>query len=65
MDKKIKMKKIIIKQKRSKIGRPSKQKKTLIALGLGKINKEVELVSTPQILGMVNKVKHLIEVKEI
>tara|TARA_B100001250_G_C19143795_1_gene504980 strand:- start:236 stop:433 length:198 start_codon:yes stop_codon:yes gene_type:complete len=65
MDKKIKMKKIIIKQKRSKIGRPSKQKKTLIALGLGKINKEVELVSTPQVLGMVNKVKHLIEVKEI
>ncbi len=65
MDKKIKMKKIIVKQKRSKIGRPSKQKKTLIALGLGKINKEVELVSTPQVLGMVNKVKHLIEVKEI
>jgi len=65
MDKKIKMKKIIVKQTRSKIGRPSKQKKTLIALGLGKINKEVELVSTPQILGMVNKVKHLIEVKEI
>ncbi len=65
MDKTIKMKKIIVKQKRSKIGRPSKQKKTLIALGLGKINKEVELVSTPQILGMINKVKHLIEVKEI
>jgi len=65
MDKKKKMKKIIVKQKRSKIGRPSKQKKTLIALGLGKINKEVELVSTPQVLGMVNKVKHLIEVKEI
>ena len=65
MDKKNKMKKIIVKQKRSKIGRPSRQKKTLIALGLGKINKEVELVSTPQVLGMVNKVKHLIEVKEI
>ena len=65
MDKKIKMKKIIVKQTRSKIGRPSKQKKTLIALGLGKINKEVKLVSTPQVIGMVNKVKHLIEVKEI
>ena len=65
MDKTIKMKKIIVKQKRSKIGRPSKQKKTLIALGLGKINKEVELLGTPQILGMINKVKHLIEVKEI
>jgi large subunit ribosomal protein L30 len=65
MDKKMKMKKIIVKQTRSEIGRPSKQKKTLIALGLGKINKEVELVSTPQVIGMVNKVKHLIEVKEI
>ncbi len=41
MDKKIKMKKIIIKQKRSKIRRPSKQKKKLIALGLGKINKKL------------------------
>tara|TARA_B100001029_G_C15040463_1_gene443239 strand:+ start:282 stop:479 length:198 start_codon:yes stop_codon:yes gene_type:complete len=65
MDKTIKMKKIIVKQKRSKIGRPLKQKRTLIALGLGKINKEVELVGNPQILGMINKVKHLIEVKEI
>ena len=64
MDKKKKMKKIIVKQKRSKIGRPLKQKKTLIALGLGKINKEVELVSTPQILGMVHKIKHLITVVE-
>ena len=59
------MRKIIIKQKRSKIGRPSKQKKTLIALGLRKINQEVELIGTPQILGMINKVKHLIEVKEV
>ena len=65
MDKTIKMKKIIVKQKRSKIGRPSKQKKTLIALGLGKINREVELVGTPQIIGMINKVKHLVEVKEV
>jgi len=65
MDKTIKMKKIIVKQKRSKIGRPSKQKKTLVALGLGKINKEVELVGTPQIIGMINKVKHLVEVKEL
>jgi len=65
MDKTIKMKKIIVKQKRSKIGRPSKQKKTLIALGLGKINKEVELVGSPQIIGMINKVKHLVEVKEL
>ena len=59
------MKKVILKQKRSDIGRPSKQKKTLVALGLGGINKQVEVVMTPQIMGMINKVKHLIEVKEI
>ena len=59
------MKKVILIQKRSDIGRPSKQKKTLVALGLGRINKEVEVVMTPQIVGMVNKVKHLIDVKEI
>tara|TARA_Y100001933_G_C18932057_1_gene535764 strand:- start:790 stop:969 length:180 start_codon:yes stop_codon:yes gene_type:complete len=59
------MKKVILIQKRSDIGRPSKQKKTLVALGLGRINKEVEVVMTPQILGMVNKVKHLIDVKEL
>ena len=59
------MKKVILIQKRSDIGRPSKQKKTLVALGLGRINKEVEVVMTPQIEGMVNKVKHLIDVKEL
>ena len=59
------MKKVILIQKRSEIGRPSKQKKTLVALGLGRINKEVEVVMTPQIVGMVNKVKHLIDVKEL
>ena len=59
------MKKMILIQKRSDIGRPSKQKKTLVALGLGRINKEVEVVMTPQIVGMVNKVKHLIDVKEL
>lgn len=59
------MKKVILKQTRSDIGRPSKQKKTLVALGLGAINKQVEVNKTPQIIGMINKVKHLIEVKEI
>jgi|TARA_B100001250_G_scaffold158546_1_gene136167 large subunit ribosomal protein L30 len=59
------MGKIKIKQLRSKIGRPENQKRTLIALGLGKINKTVELEATPQILGMVKKVSHLVEIKEI
>ena len=58
------MGKIKIKQLRSKIGRPENQKRTLIALGLGKINRVVEVESTPQILGMVHKVKHLVTVVE-
>lgn len=56
---------IKIKQVRSIIGRPARQKRTIEALGLGKINREREVVATPQILGMVEKVKHLITVEEI
>ena len=62
MDKK--MEKIKIRQVRSRIGRPKTQKRTLDALGLTKMNKLVEHKATPQILGMVNKVKHLIQVIE-
>ena len=54
------MEKIKIKQVRSRIGRPKVQKLTLDALGLTKINKVVEHNATPQILGMVKKVQHLI-----
>ena len=56
------MKKITIKQVRSRIGRPIDQKRTLDALGLKKINSTVEHSSSPQILGMVKKVSHLIKV---
>jgi large subunit ribosomal protein L30 len=59
------MAKIKIKQVRSKIDRPERQKRTLAALGLKKINHVVEQEATPQILGMVNAVKHLIEVEEV
>lgn len=59
------MRKIKIKQLRSKIGRPENQKRTLIALGLGKINRTVELEATPQILGMVKTVSHLVKTEEI
>ncbi len=59
------MAKIKIKQVRSKINRPERQKRTLQALGLRKINQTVEVEATPQILGMVNKVKHLVDVEEI
>ena len=58
------MNKIKIKQTRSRIGRPKDQKKTLDALGLRKMNTIVEHTSTPQILGMINKVKHLIKLVE-
>ena len=54
------MSKIKIKQIRSEIGRPKNQKGTLEALGLRKINQVVEHDSTPQILGMVEKIKHLV-----
>jgi large subunit ribosomal protein L30 len=57
------MAKIVITQSRSAIGRPSNDKKNLQALGLGKINKSVEVEATPQILGMIKKVNHLVAVK--
>ncbi len=59
------MKKIRVKQVRSSIDRPQRQKDTLIALGLRKINGTAEHVATPQVLGMVAKVNHLITVEEI
>lgn len=58
------MKKITITQLRSTIKRPQRQKETMIALGLGKINRSVTLEATPQILGMVEKVNHLVKVEE-
>ena len=58
------MEKIKIKQVRSRIGRPKDQKLTLDALGLKKMNKVVEHNATPQILGMVKKIQHLITVVE-
>ncbi len=58
-------KKLRIKQVKSKIGRPEDQKRTLEALGLRKINHTREVVATPQVLGMINKVKHLLIVEEI
>ena len=58
------MEKINIKQVRSRIGRPKVQKLTLDALGLTKMNKVVEHNATPQILGMVKKIQHLITIVE-
>lgn len=59
------MSKIRVKQVRSSIGRTKDQKRTLEALGLRKISSEREHEATPQILGMVKKVSHLVEVTEL
>ena len=59
------MKKIKITQVKSVIDRPQRQKKTMVALGLKKMNASVEVEATPQILGMVTKVNHLIKVEEV
>ncbi|MFH1160555.1 MAG: 50S ribosomal protein L30 [bacterium] len=58
------MAKIRITQIRSKIGRPERQKQTLKALGLKRIRHTVEHEATPQILGMVAKIKHLVTVEK-
>lgn len=55
---------IKITQVKSKIKCPKDQKRTLEALGLKKLNQTVEKEATPQILGMVEKVKHLIAVEK-
>lgn len=59
------MAKVQIIQTRSMIKRPETQQLTMKALGLGKINKSVEVELTPQIAGMISKVNHLITVKEL
>lgn len=59
------MGKVLITQKKSAIRRPENQKRTITALGLGKINRSVEKELTPSISGMINTVSHLVEVKEV
>ena len=59
------MSKIKITQIRSNIRRPGDQKRTLIALGLKKMNHSVEVEATPQILGMVKKIDHLLNVEKL
>jgi large subunit ribosomal protein L30 len=59
------MKKVKIKQIKSGIGRPVRQKRTLQALGLKRMHHEIEVEGTPQIMGMIEKVKHLLSVEEV
>ena len=59
------MAKIRVTQVKSKIGSEKRQKKTLEALGLKKMHSSVEVEATPQILGMVHKVIHLVKVEKL
>ncbi len=54
------MEKIKIKQTKSIIGQPERQKRTLKALGLRRLNQVVELEITPQVQGMIRKVSQLV-----
>ncbi len=65
VNKEQKMAKIRITQVKSKNGKPERQKRTLEALGIRKLNHSVEHEATPQILGMVTKVSHLVKVENI
>ncbi|OIO99985.1 MAG: 50S ribosomal protein L30 [Bacteroidetes bacterium CG2_30_33_31] len=59
------MKRLRIKQVKSGIGRPKRQKRTLKALGLKKMNRSREIDASPQVLGMIDNIKHLLSVEEI
>ena len=59
------MGKIKVTQVKSAIKKPVRQKKTLEALGIRKLHQTIEVEATPQILGMVNKVSHLVVVEEV
>lgn len=56
------MKMIKITQIKSGINRPQRQKRTLRALGFTKLNQTIEVEETPQIVGMINKVTHLVAI---
>lgn len=58
------MKRIKITLVKSVIDRPETAKRTVVALGLKKLNASVEVEATPQILGMVRRVNHLIKVED-
>jgi len=58
------MRKLKVTQVKSVIDRSKKQKDTMIALGLRKINQTVVKEATPQIVGMLTKVKHLVNIEE-
>lgn len=64
-DKKVKKAQVKVTQIGSPIGRESSQKLNLIGLGLNKMHKTRTLENTPSVMGMINKVKHLVKVEEV
>jgi large subunit ribosomal protein L30 len=58
-------KKLRVRQVRSSIGRPKRQKRTLLALGLRRIGSSRELPDNDQVRGMVRSVSHLVHVEDI
>jgi large subunit ribosomal protein L30 len=58
------MAKIKLTQIKSGIGSTKRQKRTLEALGIRKMNNTIEVKNTPQIQGMITKVRHLLKVEE-
>jgi large subunit ribosomal protein L30 len=59
------MNKLKVTQIKSGIGKPERQKRTLQALGIKRMHQTVEVTPTPQILGMIEKVRHLVTVEEM
>jgi len=59
------MKKLKVTQIKSAINRPLRQKRTIEALGIKKLNQPVEHEASPAVLGMIGKVSHLVKVEEI
>lgn len=59
------MAKIKVTQTKSKIGSSARQKRTLEALGIKKMHQTVEHEDTPQVLGMITKVRHLVKVEKV
>ena len=59
------MAKLRVTQVRSTIDRNKMQKRTMVALGLGKLHRTVTHNDTPQIRGMINAVRHLVEYEEV
>ena len=55
---------IKIKQVKSAINRPKNQKRTIEALGFRKLNQVIEKEATPQVMGMIKKVSHMLEIIE-